>query len=388
MFCILVKISINQFIVSAKKETNLSIGYFGGMDVLRFICATGVIFHHATLTLKDKGVATHAESIHRFSGSFFLDVFFIISGFLISLILMKEYETGTFSLKNFFMRRIIRIWPLYFLAVIVRIWLIPSINGMSPTMIKENLLYACTFSINFQLLFNEVVKTYTILWSICIEEHIYLLLPFLLLLFKHKFRSVSYFLIATGFISWLYFIGVPSKGNYSSAYFVSSSYFYYFGIGMLLACIQNGKFPGKKLEQTIFKPVTQAIVFLIFFGFVFNGWGSHRTLVSTLIITGLFGGYLVWASTQESFLFKLKPKLSRYMGNISYAMYVTHIITIGLAIAVFKKKGIHFSEAAFGWGLPILATVLCMVLSTILYYAFERPILKLKKKFTTVKNKE
>lgn len=374
--------------MSAKKETQFSIGYFGGMDVLRFICATGVIFHHATLTLRDKGVTTYAEEIHRHSGAFFLDVFFIISGFLISLILMKEHEAGTFSLKNFFMRRLIRIWPLYFLAVIVRIWLVPSLNGMSPTMIKTNLLYACTFTINFQLLFQEVVKTYTILWSICIEEHIYLLLPFLLLLFKQKFKTVSYVLIITGVISWLYFIGVPSAGNYSSAYFVSSSYFYYFGLGMLLACIRNKNVPGIKLEQTIFKPLAQIIVCLIFFGFVFNRWGNHGSLPVTLLITGLFGTYLVWASIQENFIFKFNPKLSKYLGNISYAMYVTHIITIAFAVSYFKKKGIHFSEATFGWGLPVLATVLCIVLSTILYYAFERPILKLKKKFTTVANKE
>ena len=356
--------------------------------MLRFICAAGVIFHHATLTLRDKGVATQAEEIHRYSGSFFLDVFFIISGFLISLILMKEYEAGTFSLKNFFMRRIIRIWPLYFLAVILKIWLLPSLNGMSITAIKTNLLYACTFTINYQLIFNEIVKTYTILWSICIEEHIYLLLPFLLLLFKQKFRIVSYFLIVTGIISWLYFIDVPSKGNYSSAYFVSSSYFYYFGVGMLIACIRNGTIPGKLLEKTIFKPLVQVIVCLIFFGFVFNRWGNHGSLITVLLITGLFGGYLVWASAQENFILKLKPKLSKYLGNISYAMYVTHIITIGLAIAFFRKKGIHFSEGAFGWGLPILATVLCMAFSSLLYYCFERPILKLKKRFTTIENKE
>lgn len=374
--------------MNAKKETQFSIGYFGGMDVLRFICAAGVIFHHATQTLKDKGVATKAADIHYYSGSFFLDVFFIISGFLISLILMKEYEAGTFSLKNFFMRRIIRIWPLYFLAVILKIWLIPFLNGMSFTAIKTNLLYACTFTINYQLIFDEMVKTYSILWSICIEEHIYLLLPFLLLLFKQKFKIVTYFLIVSGLISWLCFFKMQSAGHFSYAYFVSSSYFYYFGIGMLVACIYNGKMPGKNLEHTIFKPITQAIVFIIFFGFVFNGWGNHKSLITTLTITGLFGGYLVWASVQENFILKLKPSFSKYLGNISYAMYVTHIITIGLAIAFFKKKGIHFSEGAFGWGLPILATVLCMAFSTLLYYCFERPILKLKKRFTTVKNKE
>jgi peptidoglycan/LPS O-acetylase OafA/YrhL len=366
------------------KTKQFSIGYYGGLDVLRFICATGVIFHHATLMLKENGMMTQAESIHRISGSFFLDVFFIISGFLISIILMKELEAGTFSLKNFFMRRIIRIWPLYFLAVLIKIIILPSINGV---LIPANVLHAFTFTINFQLLFYEVVKTYTILWSICIEEHIYLLLPFLLLLFKKKFRTVTFFLIIVGIASWIGFAGVQFKGHYSSAYFMSTSYFYYFGIGMLLACIQNGKFPGKGIEKTLFKPLLQIIVMLVFFGFVFNGWGNHQTMWLTLLIFGLFGGYLVWASSQENFILKLKPKYARYLGNISYAMYISHIITIFIAMSVFKKKQIHFSELMYGWGLPIFATLLCIGLSTLLYYYFERPILKLKKKFTTVANK-
>lgn len=374
--------------MKAIKETQSSIGYFGGMDVLRFICAVGVIFHHATQILSEKGVPTKAAEIHKYSGSFFLDVFFIISGFLISLILMKEHETGSFSLKNFFMRRIIRIWPLYFLAVIVKIWLIPSLGTMSAAVIKSNLLYAFTFTINYQLIIQEAAKTYSILWSICIEEHIYLLLPFLLLLFNRKFKLLSYVLIVIGLISWLFAFKMQTDGHFSYAYFLTTSYFYYFGIGMLIACIRNGNIVGKEYEKRLFTPVVQALVCIVFFGFVFNGWGNHKSLPIILIITGLFGAYLVWASAQENFIFNLKPKLSKYLGNISYAMYVTHIVTIGLAIGIFRKKGIAFSEGAFGWGLPILATVLCIILSTILYYAFERPILKLKKKFTTVKNKE
>ena len=374
--------------MKAQKEIQSSIGYFGGMDVLRFICATGVIFHHATQTLQEKGVTTKAAETLHYAGSFFLDVFFIISGFLISLILMKEHEKGTFSLKNFFMRRIIRIWPLYFLAVLLKIWIFPSISGMSFNMIKTNLIYACTFSINYQLIIQPVVKTYSILWSICIEEHIYLLLPFLLLLFKEKFRTLSYFLIITGVISWLCFFNMQTSGHFSYAYFVSSSYFYYFGLGMLIACIYNGTLPWKKFEQTLFKPIVQAIVFLIGFAFVFNMWGNHRSLILILIVTGIFGTYLVWASAQENFIFKFKPKLSKYLGNISYAMYISHIVTIAMAIAYFKKHAKHFSEIKFGWGLPLMALVLCIILSTILYYCFERPILKLKKKYTTVVNKE
>jgi peptidoglycan/LPS O-acetylase OafA/YrhL len=369
------------------KEKQLSIGYFSGMDVLRFICATGVIFHHTTLSLKEKGIATQAESIHRFSGAFFLDVFFIISGFLISLILMKEYEAGNFSIKNFFMRRILRIWPLFFLAVLIKIFILPLLNGVPWDIIRTNLIYACTFTINFQLLLSHA-KTYTILWSICIEEHIYLLLPILVLVFQKKFRNLSWFFIVAGLISWVYFFRVPSRTGFSTAYFMSTSYFYYFGIGMLIACIHNGTIAGKNLENTLFKPLVQLVVMLLFFGFVFNGWGNHNSLIATLLFHGAFGGYLVWASTKENFILNMRPKFSRYFGNISYAMYISHVIIISLVIGISRKKGVHVNEALFGWGFPIIATLLTMALSSLLYYLYERPILKLKKRFTTVVNKE
>ncbi|HXU25867.1 MAG TPA: acyltransferase [Bacteroidia bacterium] len=373
--------------MSANLNEQSSIGYFKGMDVLRFICATGVIFHHAPLMLNEKGVATHAETINHYSGEFFLDVFFIISGFLISMILMKEYESHTFSVKNFFMRRIIRIWPLYFLAVLVKILLIPINKSELPwELIKHNLLYALTFTINFQLLFDTVVKSYTILWSICIEEHIYLILPFLLFLFKAKFKILTFFLLVVGLISWLYFGNVTSSSGYRVSYFVSTSYFYYFGMGTLLACIKTGSLPGINFEKTVFKPLVQIVVMFVFFGYVFNGWGNHSE-ISTLIINGAFGLYIAWASTTEEFIFNLKPNLSRYIGNISYGMYITHIILINFTIKFFTKKHIAFSEFTWGWCLPIMATILCIGLSTLLYYYFEKPILKFKKKFTSVSNK-
>src|ERR1043165_2844745 len=142
--------------MKTKKEEIFSIGYFGGTDVLRFICAAGVIFHHSSFMLGEKGAHTHAEKIFQFAGSFFLDVFFVISGFLITLILMRELQAGVFSIKNFYIRRIIRIWPLYFLVVLVKIWLLSSLSGVPAETIRTNLAYALTFTVNFQVLAGEI----------------------------------------------------------------------------------------------------------------------------------------------------------------------------------------------------------------------------------------
>jgi len=365
-------------------QKNNAIGYFGGLDILRFICALGVVFHHEAETLlKHRIISGNANSM-EYVGAFCVNTFFIISGFLISFILMKEFKNNSFSLKNFYMRRIIRIWPLYFLTVFVMIFLIPLINGMDWSIIKSNLLYAATFTVNFQLLLNAISKTYVVLWSVCIEEHIYLLLPLLLFLFKGKFKSLAAFLIGTGLFSWIYFLHVQSKSDYLATYFVSSSYFYYFGIGTLIACMYNRNDTERKAEKYIFNPIVQVVMMLVFFPYVLNLWGSHG-FPTPLFFYALFGGYLVWAATQPSFIFKLKPIYSRYLGNISYGLYLVHIWVVVTTFKMLKHTGvgITFWKTIF----PCIALLASVGIATLLYYSFEKPILKLKAKFTTVASK-
>lgn len=366
-----------------KNDLNNSINYFKGIDVLRFICATGVIFHHSTMLLNNKGFATNAEVHHRFSGAFFLDVFFIISGFLISLIIMREYQLGTFSIKNFYARRIIRIWPLYFLVVLIKVIIIPLAQHTPWELLRTSLFYATTFTVNFQLITDTVEPVYTILWSICIEEHIYLLLPVLLFIFKGKFKIIGWVLVITGFYSWIYFKNIPSASGYNTAYFVSTSYFYFFGIGTLIAYFYN---QGVKLEL-LFKPIVQIPILFIMALVIFNFIPYNYSLGKSILINGLFGGYLVWAATQKTFIINLNEKVSKYLGNISYGMYLIHIMIALYIIKAFKKSNLHFSELLCGWGIPISTVLITAAIATILYYYFERPILKFKKKYTTVESK-
>lgn len=366
-----------------KQASTTSINYFRGIDVLRFICASGVIFHHSTLILLEKGYATKAEALHRYSGAFFLDVFFIISGFLISLILIKEYRLGTFSLKNFYARRIIRIWPLYFLVVLVKVIIIPLVNHYPWEFLKNSVLYACSFTVNFQLLFSTMKPEYTILWSVCIEEHIYLLLPLLLFIFNGKFRTIGWVLVSTGFLSWLYFKNVLSVSGMNTPYFVSTSYFYYFGIGMLIAYFYD---KGIKLKA-LFIPLMQLVVLFILVLVVFNIIPYKYSMVQNLVITGFLGGYLVWAATQKDFVIRLNVPISKYLGNISYSMYMIHIMIATYIVKAFKHSDVKFSEGLCGWGIPVAALLITMAISTLLYYGFEGPILRLKKRFTTVASK-
>jgi len=368
-----------------QKDAAFSIGYFPGLDVLRFICATMVIFHHVAHILFERGLIKAPVLAHKFSGSFFLDVFFIISGFLIGAILMKETEAGKFSLKNFYLRRVIRIWPLYFLIALLLVVLVPYLKGIPPATIKTNALYAFGFAVNFQLLFEGAAKTYSILWSVCVEEHIYLVLPFLVLLFGKKFKALSLFMLLTGFLSWLYFSALHEAGG-PTAYFNSLCYLLFFGAGMLLACFHKTIISDRL--SFLFGIPAQVFMYSLLFAYVFNFLPPkfYAELVWIPLST-LLGAYLVAAASRENFLFAVRNNLARFGGNISYAMYLVHVLMINLFINILLKKNVHPGPSAVLYGIPLAVTAFTMAVSAALYYLYERPILKLKSKYTVVKNK-
>jgi len=370
---------------SQQKEAGFSIGYFPGLDVLRFIAATGVIFHHVAQLFFEKGLIKAPLQSQAFTGSFFLDVFFIISGFLICSILIKEKESGKYSLKNFYMRRIIRIWPLYFLVALVFVVIAPSVKHGFNDVVQTNAAYAFGFAVNFQLMFDEAAKTYSILWSVCVEEHIYLVLPLLIFLFGSSFKKLSFFMLITGLIALLYFSYLHKQGG-PSPYYNSLCYFYYFGIGALLAVFHKQIVSDK--FNWAFGKGTQFFMIVLLFLYVFSFVPEKAYVFPVwVLLSGFFGGYLVAAASRSDFVLSAKPSLSRFAGNISYAMYLVHIFIIMLLVNWLKKKQVHVSPAQVLLWFPLAATGMAMILSAILHYLYERPILKLKGKYTAITNK-
>ncbi len=91
--------------------------YFKNLDGLRFIAALLVLIHHAEFFKQDavEGVSAVYYEYTKHFGLLGVNLFFVLSGFLISYLLMEEQRrTNTINIKNFYIRRILRIWPLYF----------------------------------------------------------------------------------------------------------------------------------------------------------------------------------------------------------------------------------------------------------------------------------
>ena len=104
------------------------IKYFKGLNTLRFLAAYFVVLHHAE-DIREKYELVHLKDYSLFrNGGLSVTFFFVLSGFLITYLLLKEKKkTNTVSIKKFYIRRILRIWPLYYFLVFLGTILIPFV---------------------------------------------------------------------------------------------------------------------------------------------------------------------------------------------------------------------------------------------------------------------
>jgi peptidoglycan/LPS O-acetylase OafA/YrhL len=161
--------------------------YFKNLDLLRFIAAYLIVMLHCYFGWKthfgnsgfmdsfSPGVLNKVEGVFG-NFSFGVDIFFIISGFLITYLLLSESEkTGKVDVLKFYIRRAFRIWPLYFFMLLLGPLMSYFYSEQSP-----GYLYHFLFAGNFDIWFNGTKSIATDhLWSICIEEHFYLVCPLL-----------------------------------------------------------------------------------------------------------------------------------------------------------------------------------------------------------------
>jgi peptidoglycan/LPS O-acetylase OafA/YrhL len=117
-----------------QKQNNI---FFGGLNELRAIAALGVIFHHLELyNHRDRLLSIYNVKISAINyfishlGKNCVYVFFVLSGFLITYLLLHEKEqTNKIEIRHFYLRRILRIWPLYYIIILISFCLIPSIDS-------------------------------------------------------------------------------------------------------------------------------------------------------------------------------------------------------------------------------------------------------------------
>ncbi|WP_299248670.1 acyltransferase [uncultured Cytophaga sp.] len=373
--------------------------YFENLDSIRFIAALMVLFSHALsesyvfIPIEYSVVTTFLNLVSN--GGLGVSIFFVLSGFLITYLLIVERETKSkISLGNFYMRRILRIWPLYFAVIIFAFVAYPlakSFIGIKGEGFA-NIMYHMVFLSNFDLIhmkqtnIDAIPTSQAINWSVSIEEQFYLFWPLIFAFLPKKMWLFS--ILSVIAISILF--RMQNYENKDILYFHTLSVLLDLGIGGLFAFLVTQK----KQAEEFFKNIstrTHCLFFVLFFGLIFYnqelfdfkyGLAIGRVFISfsiALIITAQA------MTTSNTFLNLKNFKLGTYWGKYTYSIYLLHPICLtfsDVCSRVFNIPMVNFINT-FIWG--VLAIVLTFIVSKISYDYYESYFIRLKHKFSILK---
>lgn len=365
--------------------------FFPNLNGVRFIAAFCVIIHHVE-QFKGKFGFENQLFYTRFIkliGPLGVFLFFVLSGFLItSLLLVEKERTQTINIGSFYMRRVLRIWPLYFLTVILGLFVFPQIHFLDvpeeTAVIHENLtekiiLYALILPNVVTGVFKHIPYV-SQNWSIGVEEQFYYfwpwvirqtrkknLLVFMLILFVviYLVRSLTVLYMPT--MGWWLYLSEFIKSLRLTCMILGAigAYFTYFQIE-------------SRLVKFIFTKSFQVGLYLTLVGML--SFGVYLQGINQEVYSFVFTLILMNLAKNPASIISLENPVFDYLGKISYGMYMYHTI----AVVIGVKIAMNYQQS--NWVSYPVAIILTIIISAISYQYFEKPFLKIKDRFTTVKS--
>jgi len=363
--------------------------FFENLDGLRAIAAISVIFYHMSLWYKfpSDQIYIYLKQVFTFGrvgGNLGVIFFFVLSGFLITYLLLLEQENHSkINVPKFYLRRVLRIWPLYYLTIFIGFAIYPLFIwiGGGDYIEKGNLFLYLIFGVNFDHIYlggstNGILGVH---WSVAIEEQFYLIWP-LLFLFFAKSRYFIYILLALVISSELF---TDFADLWEMKYYHLFSNIKYLAFGAIVSVICFNK--NDQVVATLSKipKWLSFLIYLISMTLLFTQVYSTKLFpdfkfVFNLIAMAFFGYVLAEQNFSKNSFFKIgKFKLLGWLGKISYGLYLMHMIAIYIVIALFPKNETFLFPKFI---LTIGITVLISYLSHRYYESF---FIRLKSKFST-----
>ena len=359
--------------------------YFPGLNGLRFFAASMVIFHHVEQYKFWSGISSAwGNAIIDSLGHQAVSFFFVLSGFLITYLLMVEHQkSGTINLGKFYWRRILRIWPLYFLIVAIAFFLAPFSKNLGfdiPSELSFTALLSLIFLLpNLLRVMHPTLLGANQLWSVGIEEQFYAVWPILIRRFIGRIIPFfGAFIFIKLLVHWMLLIGVSV--NIHPALLKLERIYALFpveqmavgGIGAALLYYQYDRIVSFILNKWI---LVVTIVLLI--GSSVSG--SHFVLKLYLDAV-FFAIMLIHVVKRPELHTVLERKSLLHLGNISYGIYMWHTLVITLVLGLVNYLALPVNL----WS-NLIIHVTCFGLSVgiahVSYKWYETPFLKMKDRF-------
>lgn len=372
----------------SSKENSL---FFPNLNGIRFIAAFGVIVHHIEQFKEKFGYENHIFHTRfiRMVGPLSVFLFFVLSGFLItSLLLVEKERTKTINVKSFYMRRVLRIWPLYYLTVFLGLFVLPEISYLNIEGETELIKVDFTEKLILYLLIlpNIVTGVFKHIpyvsqnWSIGVEEQFYYFWPWVVkqtkaskLLTVMILFLVSFYLIRSLTVlympenSWWKYLNEFIKSLRLTCMILGAigAYFTYFQLN-------------SKLVQFIFHRRFQVLLYLTLI--LMLSFGVYLPGINQEVYASIFTLILMNLAKNPTSILSLENPIFNYLGKISYGMYMYHTIAVVIGVKISHSFGNS------NWVSYPISYALTILVSALSYEYFEKPFLKIKDKFTTVKS--
>ncbi|MEO6808508.1 MAG: acyltransferase [Isosphaeraceae bacterium] len=382
--------------------------YYPELDGLRFVAFLAVYVFHGGVPQFGRWVNALAAGLTslvpsarpwlplnpgeaiRSNGWIGVQFFFILSGYLIStLLLREEARYGRISLRAFWVRRILRIWPLYYLTLTLAFFALPWFDGVTPTTYGpgygRHLPAFLVFAGNWSMALLGPVgnDAISILWSVCIEEQFYVLAPLLVAFVPPGGRLAVVVALMASAVAGRYALARAEAGPLLFQYNMITHLDTLLS-GVLLALVWQRFPPDERTRRRLLWmrwPLGLALIYLLSRPGLAHGSAARRTWdfvglwvcgVGVVALARVGGG---WLSALLA-----NPRLV-WLGRISYGLYMYHEIALWLSRRVDQWLGwFPNKEPLMAIG-SFAATVLMAAVS---YLVVERPFLKLKRGWTRV----
>jgi peptidoglycan/LPS O-acetylase OafA/YrhL len=343
--------------------------YLPALDGVRALAIAAVMVFHLT----PLGSLPHLVPL----GFLGVRLFFVLSGFLITRILLdgrRSVARGEVAsrevLRRFYIRRALRILPIYYMTILVA-------AGLHLSAVRDDLAWYATFTSNWMPLFVDRSGTLGHLWSLAVEEQFYLFWPFLIMLLPEKWVTPAILAaIATGpFTRFLL-----ALTNHDASMGLTPGCLDTLGCGALLARLGDDR--GRAMRLVTVGSIAGLPLSVVLASMnPYDNWNSWSFVYGetglALLFTSLVG-YLVFGPPGiVRRVFELPP--IRYVGRISYGLYLYHAFAMWVPPVLFRR--LHLTYPTTFGPMAVTGTVLSFLLAMLSWRMVEAPINGLKRFF-------
>jgi len=351
--------------------------YFNGLNGIRAFASIIVVIWHTDQFSNLFKLEKIGFSSNGMAGNA-VDMFFVLSGFLITyLLIIEKNKKNTIDLKKFYIRRVLRIWPLYYLSIIISLLLIYF--GVDPG--NDSLTYSYFYYFfllaNIAYISKIAISTITPLWSVGVEEQFYLIWPNIMKRTSNYLKTFTILIIGYLLLKVLtYFVFTPSSSIFN---FIESSRVDIMFLGAIGAYLV---YSNHNILKYIYRKEIQVSAWSVLLISIIYKPIHIISFVDNEINAIFYFIIIINVASNKKTIITLENKLVNFIGQISYGIYVYHMIVIYILSYYLNEYSITINIIT----MYIMVITTTILLAWISYKYFETPFLKLKNRYTVVQS--